>query len=144
MNMGHHVLYEWFSPTPACPMFISETQSPRDMTHWFITFEYGTWRSTWMILAESGVSHDHKCDEFTSGHDSFVYNAHTATHCNTLQHTATHCNTLQHTATHCNALQRTATFCNILQHTATHAATRCNTLQHAATHCNLRVVAAGR
>ena len=36
-------------------------------------------------------------------------NAHTATHCNTLQHTATHYNTLQHTTTHYNTLQHTAT-----------------------------------
>jgi len=72
LNMGHYVLYEGFSPTPVCPIFISVTHSPRDMTRWFITFEYGTLRSIWRILADSVMSHIQKCDSFTSGHDSLI------------------------------------------------------------------------
>jgi len=51
VNMGHYVLYEWFSPTPVCPMFISVTNSPRDMTRLCITY----WMSSIIYMNESDL-----------------------------------------------------------------------------------------
>ena len=92
----------------------------------------------------------------SSGVYDFDSNAlqHSTTHCNTLcissqvgflrciwlwqQHTATHCNTLQHSATHCNTLciSRQVGFLRCIWLWMPHTATYCDTLQHTATHCN--------
>ena len=91
----------------------------------------------WVIFTRVTCEYVMSCinTPYPRGTCALQHNAHTTTHCNTLQHTATIPylqGTWSHTATEYNTLQHHGN--SILQ--SGDIRTHCNTLQHTATHCN--------